>query len=163
MTTQGARDAASGRGDEPGDRFDLQRFVDAQARVYGDVLDELRAGRKQSHWMRFVFPQVAGLGRSATARHFAIRDLDEAVAYARHPLLGARLVECTGLVNAIRHRSAQAVFGSPDDMKFRSSMTLFERATGDAVFTDALLRWFDGERDARTLAALAAPSRDRPA
>ena len=137
------------------DPFDLQRFVDAQARVYPSVLDELRAGRKRSHWIWFVFPQIAGLGSSSTAAHYAISSIDEARAYLRHEVLGPRLRECTQLVNAVQGRSMGEIFGSPDDLKVRSSMTLFARATEDnADFVKLLARYYDGEEDALTLARL---------
>jgi uncharacterized protein (DUF1810 family) len=135
--------------------YDLNRFIAAQAPVYARVLDELRAGRKASHWMWFVFPQIAGLGSSPTARFFAIVSLAEAVAYLRHPILGPRLAECTMLVNRIEGRSALDIFGSPDDLKFRSSMTLFREAASDnAVFRQALDKYFAGEPDRRTLEIL---------
>jgi uncharacterized protein (DUF1810 family) len=137
------------------DPFDLQRFVDAQARVYPSVLGELRAGRKRSHWIWFVFPQIAGLGSSSTAAHYAVSSIDEARAYLRHEVLGPRLHECTQLVNAVRGRSSGEIFGSPDDLKVRSSMTLFARATDDnADFVELLARYYDGEEDALTLARL---------
>ncbi len=135
--------------------YDLDRFVAAQAPVYARVCDELRAGRKASHWMWFIFPQIAGLGSSPTARFFAIGSLAEAAAYLRHPILGPRLVECTKLVNRIDGRSALQIFGSPDDLKFHSSMTLFKEAASDnAVFRQALDRYFAGEPDRRTLERL---------
>jgi uncharacterized protein (DUF1810 family) len=138
------------------DPFDLQRFVDAQARVYAQVVDELRAGRKRSHWIWFVFPQIAGLGSSSIATHYAISSLDEARAYLRHDVLGPRLRECTQLVNAIQDRTIGAIFGSPDDMKVRSSMTLFARATHDnGDFVELLARYYDGEEDPLTLERLA--------
>jgi len=137
------------------DPYDLQRFVDAQADVYDDVLDELRAGRKASHWMWFVFPQLRGLGHSPTAQRYGIASLDEARAYLAHPLLGERLRECTGLVLRVEGRSAHAIFGSPDDMKFRSSMTLFDvAAAGEPLFADALRTYFEGAPDRRTLELL---------
>ncbi|MGA9493989.1 MAG: DUF1810 domain-containing protein [Mycobacterium sp.] len=137
------------------DPFDLQRFVDAQARVYAQVIDELRAGHKRSHWIWFVFPQIAGLGSSSTAAHYAVSSLDEARAYLRHDLLGPRLRECTRLVNAIQGRSIRQIFGSPDDMKVRSSMTLFARATDDnGDFVELLARYYDGEEDPLTLQRL---------
>jgi uncharacterized protein (DUF1810 family) len=133
------------------DPFDLQRFVDAQARVYPDVLDELRAGRKRSHWIWFIFPQVGGLGSSPTAARYAISSLDEARAYLRHHVLGPRLHECTRLVNAVQGRSIGEIFGSPDDMKVRSSMTLFARATQDNEdFVKLLARYYGGEEDPLT-------------
>jgi uncharacterized protein (DUF1810 family) len=137
------------------DPFDLQRFVDAQDRVYGQVLDELRAGRKRSHWIWFIFPQIAGLGSSATAARYAITSLDEARAYVNHDVLGPRLHECTRLVNAVRDRSIGQIFGSPDDMKVRSSMTLFAHATEDNDdFGELLTRYYDGEEDPSTLRRL---------
>lgn len=137
------------------DPFNLQRFVDAQDPVYARVARELRAGDKQSHWMWFVFPQVAGLGHSAMAQLYAIGSLDEAKAYLAHQVLGARLKECTTLVLKVEGRSAQAIFGSPDDLKFRSSMTLFARAAPDEpLFRDALEKYFNGEVDTRTVELL---------
>jgi uncharacterized protein (DUF1810 family) len=137
------------------DSFDLQRFVDAQARMYAQVIAELRAGHKRSHWIWFIFPQIAGLGSSPTAARYAISSLDEARAYLRHELLGPRLHECTRLVNAVQGRSIGEIFGSPDDMKVRSSMTLFARATGDnGDFVQVLNRYYDGEEDPLTLQRL---------
>jgi uncharacterized protein (DUF1810 family) len=137
------------------DPFDLQRFLDAQSSVYNDVLGELRAGRKESHWMWFTFPQIQGLGHSPTAVRFAIKSREEADAYAKHAILGARLRECTELVNAVNNRSASQIFGYPDDLKFRSSMTLFaETAGGASVFRQALEKYFAGEPDEQTIAAL---------
>src|SRR5690242_13482237 len=112
-------------GDPMPDPFDLQRFVDAQANVYARVVTELSAGRKQSHWMWFIFPQVAGLGFSAMAQRYAISSRKEAAAYLAHDILGPRLVECTRLVLAVQGKTIHAILGSPDDLKFRSSMTLF--------------------------------------
>jgi uncharacterized protein (DUF1810 family) len=138
------------------DRWNLQRFIDAQQPAYQAVLTELRAGSKQSHWMWFIFPQIAGLGRSAMARTYAISSLEEARAYLHHPVLGARLRECSALAAAVPHRSANQIFGDPDDMKFRSSMTLFAQAAPDeAVFRDCLARYFSDKPDAATLALLA--------
>ena len=137
------------------DPFDLQRFVDAQARVYDTVLGELRDGRKRSHWMWFVFPQLRGLGSSPTAVRFSISSIDEARAYLAHGLLGPRLRECTGLVATIDGRSAEEIFGWPDDMKLRSSMTLFARAADDnAAFVAVLEKFYGGEEDSATLARL---------
>ena len=132
--------------------FDLDRFVTAQAPVYETVLDELRAGRKRSHWMWFIFPQLAGLGRSATARHFAIASLDEARAYLAHALLGARLRACCALLLALPGDDAYAVFGDPDHLKLRSSLTLFARAaSSETVFQDCLDKYFGGQPDTATL------------
>jgi uncharacterized protein (DUF1810 family) len=137
------------------DAFDLERFVLAQGPLMPQVLRELRAGEKRSHWMWFVFPQLAGLGHSPMAQRYAIASLAEAQAYLAHAVLGPRLVECTGLVNAVAGRSVHAIFGSPDDMKFRSSMTLFARAQPEtAVFGQALAQYFDCAEDPRTVALL---------
>ena len=134
------------------DPFALGRFVAAQAGVIDRVLDELRAGRKQSHWMWFIFPQVAGLGRSPTAVHYAISSLDEARAYLAHPILGERLRECTRLVLDVKGKSAHDIFGSPDDLKFHSSMTLFAAAApGEQIFSQALEKYFAGRGDDVTL------------
>jgi uncharacterized protein (DUF1810 family) len=139
------------------DTHDLLRFVEAQAPVFDAVTAELAAGRKRTHWMWFVFPQIEGLGASPTARRYAIRSLDEARAYLAHPVLGERLRRCTDLVLAVEGRSITAILGSPDDVKFRSSMTLFGRAApGEARFRAALARHFGGEPDAATLARLPA-------
>jgi uncharacterized protein (DUF1810 family) len=136
------------------DPFRLQRFVDAQQGVYAQVCAELAAGCKRSHWMWFVFPQLKGLGRSATAQHYGIASKAEAQAYWAHPLLGPRLKQCTDLVLAVDGRSAHQIFGPPDDLKFRSCMTLFAQATGEPVFTRALQKYFDGEADPRTIELL---------
>lgn len=141
--------------DPAGDPFDLKRFVDAQEPVYGDVVDELRAGRKRSHWMWFVFPQLRGLGGSPTAVRYGISSLDEARAYLRHELLGSRLRECTRLVNEVRERSVGDIFGSPDDLKLCSSMTLFSNATDDNEdFVGLLDKYYDGRQDRLTLERL---------
>lgn len=136
--------------------WDLERFVTAQEPVYETVLAELRAGQKQGHWMWFVFPQLAGLGRSATARHYALSGLAETRAYLDHPLLGERLRECCTLVLATGPgMSAHDIFGSPDDMKFRSCVTLFaEAAPAEHLFTACLKRFFGGEPDPETLSLL---------
>ena len=119
------------------DPFDLQRFLDAQSSVYALVLDELRRGRKQSHWMWFIFPQLAGLGHSAVAQRFAIASRAEAVAYLGHGVLESRLRECTALVNGIEGRTILEILGSPDDLKFHSSMTLFGAVSSDPKFAVA--------------------------
>jgi len=135
--------------------FELERFVAAQRDVYSVALAELRAGRKRSHWMWFVFPQVAGLGHSAMAQKYAIRSGDEAAAYLAHPLLGPRLRECAQAVLAHRDESVDAIFGHPDNLKFQSSMTLFaDVAPHEAVFQDCLDAFFDGRSDPETLARL---------
>lgn len=137
------------------DPFHLQRFLDAQADIYTDVLSELRAGQKRSHWMWFIFPQIAGLGSSPTAVHYAIRSRAEAEAYLAHPVLGPRLRECTRLVNVVEGRSISQIFGYPDDLKFHSSMTLFARVTEDnQLFKNALQKYFNGQLDALTLERL---------
>lgn len=137
------------------DPFDLNRFVEAQEPVYEQVCAELRAGRKQGHWMWFIFPQLRGLGHSPTAQYFAIRSRAEAEGYLRHPVLGARLRECTSLVNAVKGRGVGEIFGFPDDLKFRSSMTLFaEVAPEVAVFRQALEKYFEGLPDQRTMELL---------
>lgn len=136
-------------------RFDLARFVHAQSGVHEQVVAELRAGRKRSHWMWFVFPQLAGLGHSAIAQRYAIESLDEARAYLGHPVLGARLRECSALVLAVPGKTVHEIFGSPDDLKFHSSMTLFHRAAPDeTVFGQCLQRYFGGEEDPGTVARL---------
>ena len=135
--------------------FDLERFIDAQAPVIGRVRDELRAGTKRTHWMWFVFPQIAGLGHSAMAERYAIVSLDEAKAYAAHPVLGTRLRDCTALVLAVKDKSAHAIFGSPDDLKFHSCMTLFARAAPEEpLFNQALERFFSGREDPLTVERL---------
>ena len=135
--------------------YNLQRFVDAQEPVYADVCRELRAGQKQSHWIWFIFPQIVGLGRSSTAQRFAIESVDEAATYLAHPILGPRLRECTRLTLEIEGRTAEEIFGSPDWMKFRSSMTLFAESADDgALFGAALETFFEGENDDATLCLL---------
>jgi uncharacterized protein (DUF1810 family) len=137
------------------DPYNLQRFVDAQARVYESVRTELRQGSKRSHWMWFIFPQIAGLGRSAMSTRYAISSLAEAEAYLKHPILGPRLRECTRLVMLVEGRSAYEILGSPDDMKFHSCLTLFAcAAPEDQLFRDALEKYYDGAEDPATLAKL---------
>ena len=137
------------------DPYNLSRFVEAQDPVYDRVCDELRAGRKTSHWMWFVFPQIPGLGLSSTSRFYAISGRAEAEAYVAHPVLGTRLRECTAIVNAVLGRTVHQIFGSPDEMKFCSCMTLFAACAPEpAVFEAALQKYFDGEGDRQTLARL---------
>ena len=137
------------------DPFDLQRFVAAQAPVLDAVRAELAAGRKRSHWMWFVFPQLRGLGSSTMAQHYGMASLDEARAYLAHPVLGPRLRECCALLLAVPGRSAHEILGSPDDLKFRSCLTLFAAAAPqEPVFAQALRRFYGGEPDPRTLALL---------
>jgi uncharacterized protein (DUF1810 family) len=141
------------------DPHNLARFLDAQAPVYEQVVAELRAGCKGSHWMWFVFPQIAGLGHSAMAQRYAIASLGEARAYLAHPVLGARLRECSELVLAVEGRTVDEIFGPPDDMKFRSCMTLFQRADpAEPVFAHCLKKYFNGEADPRMLHLLDAGS-----
>ena len=136
------------------DAFDLQRFVGAQAGVFDTAVSELRAGRKRSHWMWFVFPQLRGLGVSSTAQFYGLASLEEARAYLGHPLLGARLREATEAVQSSGASSLQALFGSPDDLKFRSCMTLFDEVEPEALFSEALRRWCGGAPDPATLRLL---------
>ncbi|MET4032491.1 uncharacterized protein (DUF1810 family) [Bradyrhizobium sp. JR7.2] len=143
------------------DPFDLERFVGAQDPVFHDVQGELARGRKQTHWMWFVFPQIAGLGFSTMSQRYAIGSRAEARAYLAHPVLGPRLIECTTLVLAVEGRTINAILGAPDDAKFRSSMTLFGAVSDEPVFDQALARYFAGERDGATLEMLA--RLDRPA
>lgn len=140
------------------DEFNLNRFVAAQEPVYDSVLHELAAGEKTGHWMWFIFPQLRGLGRSSTASFYGIASEAEASAHWRHSVLGARLSECCSSILRIKGKTALEVFGSPDDLKLRSSMTLFERAAPDApVFAQVLDRYFGGRRDERTLELLGGP------
>lgn len=136
------------------DAFDLKRFVDAQAPVYPYVLSELRQGKKQSHWMWFIFPQLAGLGHSAMAQRYALRSRDEALAYLGHAILGPRLRECTALVNAAEGRTIREILGSPDDLKFRSSMTLFAAVSSEPEFAAAIEKFYGGTPDPKTVELL---------
>jgi uncharacterized protein (DUF1810 family) len=137
------------------DPYNLLRFIEAQAPVYATALRELEEGSKQSHWMWFIFPQLAGLGHSPTAVRFAISGLDEAHAYLAHPLLGDRLVQCTRTISVVHNRTAHEIFGSPDDLKLHSSMTLFRETANDPEpFRTAIELYFGGEADARTLELL---------
>jgi uncharacterized protein (DUF1810 family) len=133
----------------------LERFIEAQAPVYAQALAELKTGRKTSHWMWFVFPQIAGLGQSAMSRAYAIQSLDEARAYLAHPVLGARLRECCQALMNLRGKTAQDIFGSIDTMKFRSCLTLFTKADqGEVLFFNLLEKYFDGDADETTLEIL---------
>ena len=136
------------------DPFDLGRFVDAQAPVYSHVVSELRQGKKQSHWMWFIFPQLAGLGNSAMAQRYALCSRDEAKAYLGHAILGPRLRECTVLVNAVEGRTIRQILGSPDDLKFRSSMTLFAAVSPEPAFAAAIRKFYGGTPDQKTLELL---------
>jgi uncharacterized protein (DUF1810 family) len=134
------------------DPFDLSRFTSAQERVYHSVLAELRSGQKRTHWMWYIFPQIDGLGRSATTKYYAIKSIEEARQYLNHPVLGTRLLECAEAVFAIEGRPISEIFGYPDDLKLRSSMTLFACVAGPrSVFARILDKYFHGERDVRTL------------
>jgi uncharacterized protein (DUF1810 family) len=137
------------------DPYNLQRFVDAQSPVFERVISELRQGRKRGHWMWFIFPQISGLGHSAMAARFAISSRQEAEAYLDHPILGPRLRECTRLLTLVEGRTIQEILGYPDDLKFRSSLTLFARVTpDDRIFQDALDKFYGGGYDAMTLERL---------
>lgn len=140
------------------DPYNLDRFVQVQEPVMAQVLAEMAAGRKRTHWMWFVFPQLAGLGHSAMAQRYALESLDEARAYLAHPVLGPRLVRCAGLVNSAEGRTINAILGSPDDLKFHSSMTLFALAQpGEVVFRQALDAHFGGAMDPMTVEKVASP------
>ncbi len=142
------------KGDSASDRgpYDLSRFVSAQEGVYERVLAELRGGLKRTHWMWYIFPQIDGLGYSPTARHYAVKSLEEARLYLSHPVLGARLVECAESVLCVHGRSASDIFGYPDDMKLQSSMTLFALVSGPrSAFERVLDKYYQGKRDAATL------------
>lgn len=134
------------------DPFNLERFVEAQAAAYQQALAEIRAGHKRSHWMWFIFPQIAGLGSSPASKHFAIKSRAEAEAYLAHPVLGVRLLECTGALLALQVQSASEVFGPPDDLKLKSSMTLFAGVSAPrSIFERVLDTLFAGQRDANTV------------
>lgn len=137
------------------DPFDLQRFVDAQHGVYESALGEITQGQKRTHWMWFIFPQIDGLGSSPAARHYAIKSREEAEAYLRHPVLGPRLAACAEATLAVDGRSAREMFGSPDDLKLRSSATLFAAiAPGGSVFERVIEKYFNGQPDPKTLELL---------
>lgn len=134
------------------DPYNLDRFLAAQEGLYEAALAELRGGSKRSHWMWFIFPQIAGLGHSPTSQYYSIKSAEEARQYLKHPVLGARLLECAGALLDLSGRSASQIFGFPDDMKLKSSMTLFASvADSDALFARVLDKFFGGERDQRTL------------
>jgi uncharacterized protein (DUF1810 family) len=136
----------------PTDLFNLHRFISAQDSVYADVLAELRSGHKRTHWMWYIFPQFDGLGYSSTSKHYAIRSREEARQYFEHPVLGKRLVECAETIMAVQARSASAIFGWPDDMKLKSSMTLFAAVSPPgSIFAQVLDRYFQGQQDSKTL------------
>jgi len=146
---------ASNRSDDP---FDLERFVKAQTGCYAQVLAEIRSGRKTTHWMWFIFPQIAGLGSSSTSRYYAIRDHSEAEAYLEHPVLGPRLIECCEAVLSLDGISALQLLGWPDDLKLKSSMTLFALVSpSDDAFQKVLDKFFEGESDDKTIDLLRSP------
>jgi uncharacterized protein (DUF1810 family) len=139
----------------PEDPFHLSRFLSAQEGIYQNVLVELRNGQKRTHWMWFIFPQISGLGHSETAKHYAIKSLEEARQYLAHPVLGARLLECAKTVFAIEGRTVSEIFGYPDDVKLRSCLTLFGSVAGpQSIFTKVLDKYFNGEKDGETLRLL---------
>jgi uncharacterized protein (DUF1810 family) len=143
------------------DPYQLERFVEAQDGIYETALSELRRGRKRSHWMWFIFPQIDGLARSPTAAYYAIKSLDEAKAYLEHPILGSRLEECSRTLLGLERLSTSDIFGYPDDLKFCSSMTLFDRAASqNDLFAKAIIRYCAGQRDQKTLAILNAKTTD---
>ena len=140
---------------EQDESFDLNRFMTAQRGIYARVLKELRCGRKRSHWMWFILPQIKGLGNSALSQRYAIRSLAEAMAYLSHPVLGARLVDCANAILAVEGRSASDIFGYPDDLKLKSSMTLFAAISGEtSVFIKVLSKFYDGKQDEKTITIL---------
>lgn len=137
------------------DKYKLTRFLDAQNQVYLNALSEIRKGRKQTHWMWFIFPQLKGLGKSSTANHYGITGLSEASAYLQHPVLGKHLIQISNLLLELQGKTASDIFSSPDDMKLHSSMTLFSLVEGtDQVFKEVLDKYFDGKQDDRTLSIL---------
>src|SRR5688572_11657087 len=140
------------------DPWDLSRFVSAQELIYPSVLAELRNGHKRTHWMWFIFPQLAGLGQSSTARHYAIQSLEEAKAYLAHPVLGPRLVECCESILSVSGKTAHAILGSPDDLKLRSSMTLFASILdAPLAFSQVLAKYYEGRPDPKTIELLGLP------
>ena len=141
------------------DSFDLERFIAAQADIHESALAEIRRGRKTSHWMWFIFPQLAGLGHSAMAQRYAIGSIEEARAYLDHPVLGSRLRTCVSALQGLGSTTAEAVFGPIDGMKLRSSLTLFAEASDERLFTAALERWFEGGKDEATLKLMAKENR----
>lgn len=134
------------------DRFDLNRFIEGQAKSYANILEELRGGEKRTHWMWYIFPQIDGLGNSANSKYYAIKSIEEARQYLSHPVLGKRLLECAEAVLAIEGRSISEIMGNPDNLKLKSSMTLFGYiAEANSVFVRVLDKYFHGQRDTRTL------------
>ena len=147
---------------DAGDPYQLNRFIEAQERDYPQAVSEIRRGQKRTHWMWYIFPQFDGLGFSATSRHYSIKSVAEATAYLNHPVLGPRLLECVAAALSVDNRSAYEVFGSPDDMKLRSCATLFAYVSpAGSVFERLLEKYFQGERDSKTLTLLNAPAADK--
>ena len=139
---------------DPNNPFDLNRFVSPQDKVYDRVLAELENGRKQSHWMWYIFPQLDGLAQSTTSKYYAIKTIPETIAYLNHPVLGSRLMECTNTILGIKGKTVSEIFGYPDDLKLKSSMTLFSEVAANSLFSSVLDRYFQGERDTKTLQLL---------
>ena len=139
---------------DPDNLFDLKRFTSAQEQVYDRVLAELRNGNKRSHWMWYIFPQLDRLAYSTTSKYYAIKSKEEAIAYLNHPVLGTRLIECTEAVLAVEGKTVSQIFGYPDDLKLKSSMTLFSEVTTDPIFNHVLDKYFQDERDEKTLQLL---------
>ncbi|MGZ5051125.1 MAG: DUF1810 domain-containing protein [Methylobacter sp.] len=137
-----------------GDAYNLSRFTEAQQNSYRNALVELQAGRKQSHWMWFIFPQIDGLGHSATAKYYAIKSREEARQYLNHPVLGHRLLECVTALLSLEGRPAAEIFGYPDDLKLKSSMTLFAAVASEPLFAEVLDKYYNGQRDMATLQLL---------
>ena len=136
------------------DPFELSRFTNAQKTIYDRVLAELKSGYKQSHWMWYIFPQLDGLAQSTKSKYYAIKSREEALAYLNHPILGLRLLECADIVHKIEGKTASEIFGYPDDLKLKSSMTLFSAVASDSVFVSILDKYFQGEQDIKTLQLL---------
>ena len=136
---------------DPNNSFDLNRFISAQNQVYNRVLAELKNGCKRSHWIWYIFPQLDGLAPSTTSKYYAIKSRQEAIAYLNHPILGARILECANTILAVEGKTVSEIFGYPDDLKLKSSMTLFSEVTTDSVFALVLNKYFQGEQDEKTL------------
>lgn len=136
------------------DSFELSRFINAQETIYNRVLAELKRGDKQSHWMWYIFPQLDGLAQSTKSKYYAIKSKEEALAYLDHPILGSRLLECANIVHEIEGKTASEIFGYPDDLKLKSSMTLFSVVASNSVFLDIINKYFEGEKDIKTLQLL---------